>query len=179
MIGRGRNLAEERDRLVVEVRATEGVRLDHYLLSSLAWKSRSRLQNLIREGRITVNGERVKPSRRVKAGDVVWLELSRGVGVPRNYHDRALEFLYEDDWLVAVNKPPGMLVHPVGRHVYDTLMNYLHHRYHRSAELGNGQVPRLCHRIDRDTTGVLLVAKTRAAAATLGEVFRSRAAKKT
>jgi 23S rRNA pseudouridine1911/1915/1917 synthase len=159
MMERGRNLARRRERLDVDVKATEPVRLDHYLLSSLVWKSRSRLQGLIRDGHITVNGERVKPSRRVRAGDVISLQLSCGAGIPDDYDDRPLELLYEDDWLLAVNKPPGMLSHPVGRHVYDTLINYLHHRYHLPPGDDGGRSPRLCHRLDRDTTGVVLVAR--------------------
>jgi len=159
VIGRGRDLSEEREKLVVPVRVTAEQRLDVYLWNHLNWKSRTRLQSLIRIGRVLVNGERTKPARRVRAGDTVTLVLSPGAGVPR-YDAIPLEVLYEDPWLVAVNKPPGLLVHPVGRHVYDTLINHLHHRYRgQVGEDGEPLVPRLCHRIDRDTTGVLVAAK--------------------
>jgi 23S rRNA pseudouridine1911/1915/1917 synthase len=172
MIGRGRDLSQEREVLTLHVRSTLGERLDRYVLESMVWKSRSRIQELIRDGRITVNGETSKPSRRVHAGDVIELRLSSGVRVPRDYSDQELEVLYEDEWLVAINKPADLLVHPVGRHVYDTLLNYLHHRYHDAPDEapGGGEgtaggsaapvvVPRLCHRLDRDTTGVVVVAK--------------------
>ena len=159
MIGRGRDLSRERDVLTLVVRSNEAVRLDQYLMQSLAWRSRSRLQKLIRDGTITVNGELSKPSRRVRLADVVALRLSSGVGVPTDYDDRQLDVVYEDRWLVAINKPPGMLVHPVGRHVYDTLINYMHHRYHAPGEDGSEVIPRLCHRIDRDTTGLVVIAK--------------------
>jgi 23S rRNA pseudouridine1911/1915/1917 synthase len=159
MIGRGRNLSHERHRLTLAVKASHLVRLDRYLIGALAWRSRNRIQSLIRSGRIRVNGEVSKPSRRVRAGDVVELELSEGTGKPADYGDRRLEILYEDPWLIAVNKPPGLLVHPVGRHIYDTLINYLHHRYHLAAAAGEEVIPRLCHRIDRDTTGIVVVAK--------------------
>jgi len=159
VIGRGRNLSEERSQLALVVRTGESQRLDNFLVNNLAWKSRSRLQNLIRKGRVTVNGEKTKASRRVRLDDVVEIRLSNGLGLPDDYSERKLDIIYEDEWLVAVNKPPGMLVHPVGRHVYDTLINYLHHRYHSPASEGEEIVPKLCHRLDRDTTGVVIVGK--------------------
>lgn len=163
MIGRGRDLSARRDVIRLQVRSTRPCRLDHYLLESLAWKSRTRIQKLIRDGTIRVNGDVTKPGRRVQPGDEITLNLSSGTGRPEDYEERHLEILYEDPWLVAVNKPPGMLVHPVGRHVYDTLINYLHARYHdpreEDAASGSGPalVPRLCHRLDRDTTGLVIV----------------------
>ena len=159
MIGRGRNLSEERSQLALVVRTGESQRLDNFLVNNLAWKSRNRLQGLIREGLVTVNGEKTKASRRVRLDDVVEIRLSNGLGLPDDYSERKLDIIYEDEWLVAVNKPPGMLVHPVGRHVYDTLINYLHHRYHSPASEGEEIVPKLCHRLDRDTTGVVIVGK--------------------
>jgi 23S rRNA pseudouridine1911/1915/1917 synthase len=160
VIGRGRNLADRREKIEVPVRATEPQRLDLYLGAQLNWKSRTRLKALIRSGKVKVNDEPAKPARRVRAGDVVTLELSAGAGSPEDYDDLELEVLYEDPWVLAISKPPGLLVHPVGRHVYDTLMNHLHHRYRSERdEDGSPVVPRLCHRLDRDTTGVLVIAK--------------------
>jgi 23S rRNA pseudouridine1911/1915/1917 synthase len=150
---------------VVKVKAAEAQRLDHYLLRALNWKSRSRTQEVIRQGRVTVNGEAAKPSRKVRNGDRIIVELSAGTGLPADYGTAPFEVLYEDPWLVGVNKPPGLLVHPVGRHVYDTLINYLHHEYRSRPSPAGGRgsedgeiVPRLCHRIDRETTGLVLVA---------------------
>ena len=160
MIGRGRNLSQVRDRITFEVKSVSPLRLDRYLIRSLDWKSRTRLQKLIREGYITVNKQAAKPSQKVMQGDVVNIQLSHGAGVPESYEEREFEILYEDRWLVAINKPPGLLVHPVGRHVYDTLINYMHHHYHGAeTEYGQHVIPRLCHRLDRDTTGVLVIAK--------------------
>jgi 23S rRNA pseudouridine1911/1915/1917 synthase len=160
LIGRGRDLSRRRDRIAITVRATLLERLDLYLLNSLNWKSRARIQSLIRRGKVQVNGELTKPARRVKAGDVVTLDVSPGVAAPADYDHMELDILYEDPWLLAINKPSGLLVHPVGPHVYDTLINYLHHRYHgEEGPGGEPVVPRLCHRIDRDTTGALIVAK--------------------
>lgn len=160
MIGRGRDLSELRQNLELHVRSTDGQRLDQYLLTSLSWKSRTRIQGLIQEGRVLLNGEVTKPSRRVQVGDAITIWLSHGTGAPHDYEELALEVLYEDPWLVAVNKPHGLLVHPVGRHVYDTLINYLHHRYRNvCGEDGAPVRPRLCHRLDRDTTGVIVFGK--------------------
>ncbi|MFP6737251.1 MAG: RluA family pseudouridine synthase [Planctomycetota bacterium] len=159
MIGRGRDLSKERNQLSMVVKSNESQRLDNFLVNNLAWKSRNRLQGLIREGLVTVNGEKTKASRRVHLDDLVEIHLSSGLGIPDDYSERKLDIIYEDEWLVAVNKPPGMLVHPVGRHVYDTLINYLHHRYHSSGPSAEEIVPRLCHRLDRHTTGVVVVGK--------------------
>ena len=146
--------------LRLEVRSAQARRLDLYVLESLSWRSRTRIQTLIDQGRILLNGEAVKPSRKVRAGDEVTVHLGPGTGVPDDYGVRELEVLYEDPWLIAINKPPGLLVHPVGRHVYDTLINYLHHRFKdQIGEDGAPVRPRLCHRLDRDTTGLLVAGK--------------------
>jgi len=177
VIGRNRNLSERRELLEVPVKAIQAVRLDLYLRHNLVWKSRGRIQDLIRRGQITVNGKKAKPSQTVRGGDRIEIRLSLGTGVPEDYHERDVAAIYEDPWLLAIDKPAGMLVHPVGKHLYDTLINYLHFRYReagggdlvtepRSAALRKARrqvdestAPRLCHRIDRDTTGILLVAK--------------------
>jgi len=160
VIGRGRDLSQMRDVLRLTVRGAQAVRLDQYIISALNWKSRTRVQELIHAGSILVNGGSTKPSRRVKEGDEVTVRLSHGTGRPANYGALTLDIVYEDPWLLALNKPPGLLVHPVGRHVYDTLINYLHHRYRDAVgEDGDPVRPRLCHRLDRDTTGLLVVGK--------------------
>lgn len=160
MIGRGRDLSVRRDRLVITARNLTAERLDHHLLGALKWKSRRRIQDLIHAGKIVVNGQLAKPARKVRSGDEIVVHLSDGTGLPQSYEALQLPVLYEDPWLLAVNKPPGLLVHPVGRHVYDTLINYLHHRF-RDERDARGEVvrPRLCHRLDKDTTGLVLVGK--------------------
>ena len=161
MIGRGRNLSEARDEIVIPVRGNQPTRLDVFLRESLAWKSRTRIQNLIRSGYVSVNVDSppsTKPSMVVRAGDRITVRLSRGVGMP-DYSQLELEILYEDPFILGLNKPPGMLVHPVGRHVYDTLMNYLHYRYRKAMDASSEFHLRRCHRSDKDTTGVLRVGK--------------------
>jgi len=160
MIGRSKNLSEKQERVLLAVRGSGSQRLDHYLGATLPWKSRTRIQELIHAARVTVNGSPAKPSRKVRAGDEIVVELAPDMLEIPDYDDLPLDVIYEDPWLVAVNKPPGLLVHPVGRHVYDTLINYLHHRYRDAVdEYGNPLRLRLCHRIDKETTGVVVVGK--------------------
>lgn len=155
-----KDLSRREDRIVIAVRGPSAERLDRHVSSALSWKSRARVQQLIDQGRVTVNGVPAKASRKVRPGDRIVVDLSGEGANPPEYSRLRLEILYEDPWLVAVDKPPGMLVHPVGPHVYDTLLNYLHHRY-RGQTFPDGEPvrPRLCHRIDKETTGVVLVGK--------------------
>jgi 23S rRNA pseudouridine1911/1915/1917 synthase len=108
----------------------------------------------------------------------VTIELSSGTGVPGDYRERQLDVIYEDPWIVVIDKPPGLLVHPVGRHVYDTLLNYLHHRYDPRRSGDAGELPRLCHRVDKDTTGLVLVAKDAYVHRALMDQFEARRVEK-
>jgi 23S rRNA pseudouridine1911/1915/1917 synthase len=165
VLWRRRNLSVPQQVRNLSVRTGTPVRLDQYLADALSWRSRSRLKRLVVQGFVEVNGTAAKPSRKVRDGDVVTLHLSMGTDVPEPNEEVSLDIIYEDPWLVAVAKPPDLLVHPVGRHVYGTLINHLHRRYRGdSDERPHGRdhvttIPRLCHRLDRDTTGVVLVAK--------------------
>ncbi|MBN1421274.1 MAG: RluA family pseudouridine synthase, partial [Planctomycetes bacterium] len=166
-----RDLSEPIETIAIRVRSMEKDRLDVYLRRKLRWKSRTHLQEVISEGRVRVNGTVRKASYAVKAGDLIEVAVSHGTGVPGDYRDLAPEILYEDEWIIAVNKPPGILVHPAGRHVYDTVLNYLHFRY-RGAE--RGRAPRLAHRLDRDTTGVLLAVRDEETGRDLQHQFEGR-----
>jgi 23S rRNA pseudouridine1911/1915/1917 synthase len=178
VIGRNRNLSHERDEISLIVRSELAPRLDRYILDNLPWRSRNRVQRLIRGGSVRVNGLVSKPSRRVRPGDTITVVLSGGHGVPDDYDDRELPILWEDPWLLVLDKPAGLLVHPVGRHVYDTLLNYLHHRYHGRVEDGRVVEPRLCHRLDKDTTGILVVAKNAWAHREVSAQFENRRVRK-
>jgi len=157
MKGRAKDLSLPQETVTLEVRTSEPARLDLYVGANLPWRSRTHLQSLIRDGRVLVNGTQAKPSTRVRSGDRIAVRLHEAVELP-DYAGFTLECVYEDPWLLAVNKPPGLLVHPVGDHVYDTLINHLHFRYRlRQDEEGEAVRPRLCHRIDKETTGIVLV----------------------
>ncbi len=121
------------------------------------------------------NLEEVLVNQAQRLGDRIAVALSGEAASPPDYSLLELKIVYEDPWLVAVDKPPDMLVHPVGSHVYDTLLNYLHHRY-RGLKFPDGEPvhPRLCHRIDKDTTGIVLVGKDTYVHAAVREQFETR-----
>ena len=174
-----RPLEEMRARIYPEI---EGLRVDQALAKLMPWRSRASLQRLIREGHVRVEApEGADPSRscdparasmRVRREDVVAVRL------PERPRSAALEelpvtelsILYEDDLLVSIDKPAGLTVHPVGRRLDGTLINLLHERY-RSDNPKHDVVPRLCHRLDRETSGQILVAKDELAHAEVRRQF--------
>jgi 23S rRNA pseudouridine1911/1915/1917 synthase len=137
----------------------EGLRLDLFLKEYVGWKSRTELVRLIDDGQVTVNGATRKCSCRIRVGDVVEVKLGSAGSDEVRHHEIELDVLYEDEWLVVLNKQPGIVVHPAGKHLYNTLINALHLRYRNLADPDKDVVPRLVHRLDRDTSGVLLVSK--------------------
>ena len=140
---------------------TAGERLDKYLSVVLPDQSRSYLQKLIKDGQIQVNGKNAKPGMRLDESDEVTVELPELKDPEILPENIPLEILYEDDSLLFVNKPKGMVVHPAPGHYTGTLVNAV--MYHCGDELSgiNGVLrPGIVHRIDKDTTGVLVVCKT-------------------
>ena len=144
-------------RILVDARVA-GQRLDVALATLLTWRSRASIVRLITGGRVRIDGRSVSPSRRVRLGETVVVDVpappepSPGATLPTI----DLAILYEDRWLIAVDKPPGMAVHPSGRHLSNTLIHELHRRY-RSDDPNHDVVPRLLHRIDLETSGVVAV----------------------
>lgn len=138
----------------------EGIRLDRFLSDHINGLSRSFIQKIIAENKVTVNGRIVKSKTSLKEGDEIRLELPSCAEpeiLPQNI---PLDILYEDGDVVVVNKPKGMVVHPAAGHYSDTLVNAL--LYHCSGSLSgiNGVMrPGIVHRIDKDTTGSLIVCK--------------------
>lgn len=159
-----------------------GQRLDVLLRAHFPWRSRTRFQAMLERGEVTVGGARAKPSQRVRAGEVVAVELPRDPAAPAQEDGGDLVILYEDEHVVAVDKPSGMTAHPVGRIRHGTLINKLHARYRRTQPGGAGGadvVPRLGHRLDKDTSGVLLCVKHREADARVTDLFTERRVRKT
>jgi 23S rRNA pseudouridine1911/1915/1917 synthase len=154
-------------------------RLDHYLARALPDVSRSTIQRLIRQGAITVDGLASRASSPVKPGMQVVARIpppAPAAQVPPQAI--TLDVVYEDDDLLVVNKPAGMVVHPAAGHYEGTLVNALLARYSHLAAGDEGR-PGIVHRLDRDTSGLLVVAKTEAALDYLRAQFRSRQVKKT
>ncbi len=168
--------AENETRLVVRPEE-DGLRLDRFLRARFPWRSREHLKERIREGSVTVNGGPGKASRPVRPGDEILVTLRRR-GDPFDPADIPLPVLYEDEVLVAIDKPAGYVVHPVGRHQMDTIINALHLRYRRTDDPARDVVPKLAHRLDQHTSGVLLVAKRDDVRAELGRQFAEREVEK-
>ena len=139
----------------------EGERIDKCIVLLMDSLSRSYIQKMIRDGHVQVNGKAVRQNYRVDADDEVSFFFPEAVEPQILPEDIPLDILYEDDDLLVVNKPKGMVVHPSTGHSSGTLVNAL--LYHCSGQLSgiNGvQRPGIVHRIDKDTTGALVVCKT-------------------
>ncbi|HKW90184.1 MAG TPA: RluA family pseudouridine synthase [Candidatus Acidoferrales bacterium] len=159
-----------------------GQRLDHFLSTHLAELSRTRLQTLIDHGRVRVDGAARKRSHRVDAGQTVTVDIP-APRPPRTEPEAIpLEILYEDADVVVVNKPAGMVVHPGAGVKHGTLVNALLHKYGSQSQLssigGEGR-PGIVHRLDKETSGALLVARNDAAHRALAEQFSRREIAKT
>lgn len=151
-----------------------GSRLDAFLASQIEGWSRARLQRLIESEDALVNGKAAKPSYKLRAGDEIEIELvtpPSDVFIPENI---PLDIVYEDDTVVVVNKPAGLVVHPAAGIHSGTLANALAYHFQKLPDSGSGVRPGIAHRLDRDTSGLLVVAKTEAALENLSDQFRDR-----
>jgi len=155
-----------------------GKRLDTLLREHYPWHSRTRFRDKLKRGEVQVNGTPGKPSSRVRKNDVVRVEVPVDPNAPELETADDLEILFEDEHLVAVCKPSNMAAHPVGRTRHGTLINKLHARY-RSDDPDADTVPRLGHRLDRDTSGVVLCVKNRDVDARVVDAFSQRQVRKT
>lgn len=156
-------------------------RLDRWLAAQLPELSRTRVQELITDGRVRVNGAAARASLKTAAGDRVEIAIAPRPGAKVQPEAIPLEILYEDHDLVVVNKPAGMTVHAgAGKAAQSgTLVNALLHRYRQLAAGGGALRPGIVHRLDKETSGAVVIARTDAAHRSLGEQFRQRAVKKT
>jgi len=154
-------------------------RLDRVLGRALSPAySRSYLTALIQDGSITLDGSSVKPSYRLEGGERVAGQLGEpAVGLPRA-EPMELEIVHEDDQLIVVNKPVGLVIHPGGGSRSGTLVNGLLERYPELSVVGRAERPGIVHRLDRETSGVLLVARTNEAARSLVLQFKAKTIKK-
>jgi 23S rRNA pseudouridine1911/1915/1917 synthase len=172
----------ELHRLVVSEQ-TAGMRLDMFLTRNfiagrLKGLSRSGIQRLIGSGEITVNGKKTKPSARLKISDLVEIrELP-----PRELALRAeplpLDILYEDEDCIVINKAPGVVVHPAAGRSQGTLVNALLHHCADLQGIGGEQRPGIVHRLDKDTSGAMVIAKNDFAYHELAHQFKSRTVEK-
>ena len=138
----------------------EGLRIDKYLSSNLDFLSRSYIQKMIQEKNVAVNGKAVKANYCLRPDDEIEFQLPPNVEPDIVAEDIPLDVLYEDDDVIVVNKPKGMVVHPAAGHYSGTLVNALMYHCKDSLSGINGVMrPGIVHRIDKDTTGSLIVCK--------------------
>lgn len=157
----------------------DGTRLDNYLSELFSDISRSKIQSLIKNGGVLVDGQLKKPSYNVKAEDKIeieFAELQEDIILPQNI---PIDIVYEDENMLVVNKPSGMLTHPTTIELEGTLVNALLYKYGENLSDINGYLRRgILHRLDRNTSGLLMVAKNNEAHEFLANQFKDRTAKK-
>lgn len=168
------------------------MRLDAFLAAHLTWRSRTSIQELIKDGYVLIdpstpdhprgNGTAVperKPGRKLRHGSRVVVVIPEELRAPVIENPSTeLSVLYEDDAVVVVDKPANMAVHPSGRHMVDTLIQRVHARYGAGHELERGGAPRLCHRLDRETSGLVVVGRNPLAMADVQQQFERREVEK-
>ncbi len=137
-----------------------GSRIDKYISDNIEQLTRSAVQGLLEKGNILVGGKSVSKNYKLRAGDTVTVEIPEPEPMDAQPEDIPLDIVYEDDDLLVVNKPKGMVVHPAHGHYTGTLVNALLHHCGESLSGINGVIrPGIVHRIDRFTSGLLIVAK--------------------
>jgi 23S rRNA pseudouridine1911/1915/1917 synthase len=163
----------------IELRVSEGgQRLDKYVAQMVPDLSRSRAQKLIEEGLVAVNGRMAKPSYRVEAGNLVVVRIPPPETTEVKPQAIPLDIVYEDEQVIVVNKPAGMVVHPAYGHRTGTLVNAVLAHCPDLAGAEGDLRPGIVHRLDKDTSGLIIVAKNDAARRHLQRQFKRRQVKK-
>jgi 23S rRNA pseudouridine1911/1915/1917 synthase len=168
-----------RELLLTVPEAGEGERLDRFLATGQPDLSRSALQGLIRDGAVTVNGLPVRASLRLRPGDRVRVALPEPRIVALEPEDRAVAVVHEDEDLVVLDKPAGLVVHPGAGVESGTLVHALLHRYPEIADVGGPGRPGIVHRLDKDTSGLMVVARSARAYRALVEDLRTHTVRRT
>lgn len=156
----------------------QGTRLDHFLAEQLVDVGRSRIQQWIRNGHVLIETEPARASKRLRTGDRIRVHPQPLNPLKAFPEDISIDILYEDDNVVAVNKPAGMVVHSGATAKSGTLVNALLHHFTSLSKLGGDLRPGIVHRLDKMTSGVLLVAKHDKAHQALASQFQSRHVRK-
>ena len=157
----------------------KGERVDQFLASRLVELSRARVQALIAEGAVRVDGQTVRPSRRLKGSEAIELVVPEPEAIEPQPEALPLALLYQDRDIVVLDKAAGMVVHPGAGHATGTLVNALLHHVADLQGVGGALRPGLVHRLDKDTSGVLVIAKNDHSLTTLQAAFKSREVEKT
>ena len=155
------------------------IRLDQYLAAHLPELSRSRIQSLIKSGDVLVNGTPAKPKNPVSRGDSITVRIPEPEPAEAQPQDIPLDILYEDEDVVVINKESGMVVHPAAGNPDGTIVNALLHHCGDLSGIGGVERPGIVHRLDKDTSGVMVAAKTDEAHKGLAEQIKEHSAHRT
>ncbi len=158
---------------------TPGARLDQALAAAHPAFSRTQWQHLIKQGQVTLAGQPVKASQRLLGGEILDIQLPPTAPTDLIPENIPLDIRYEDDDMLAINKPAGMVVHPSAGHTQGTLVNAILAYCPDLPGIGGEKRPGIVHRLDKDTSGLLLVAKHDRALRHLQAQFKSRRVEKT
>lgn len=158
-------------------RADIGTRLDRYVAREMTDLSRTYLQTLIDEGQVLVDGQPRRAAFKITPGQHVTVAIPETTDVEIEAEDLPLDVLYDDDDVVAINKPAGLVVHPAPGHPRGTLVNGLLYHFPEISIAGSTR-PGIVHRLDKDTSGVMIVAKTDRAQTSLVEQWQGRSVEK-
>jgi 23S rRNA pseudouridine1911/1915/1917 synthase len=164
-------------RLIVE-QIDDKKRVDVFLAEKMPEHSRSYIQKLLKDGFVLVNGEKVKPNFKVKSGSVIYVSLPPPQTMSLKAEPMELDIVYQDDDIVVVNKPQGMVVHPAPGNYSATLVNALLYSCNELSGIGGVIRPGIVHRLDKDTSGLLVVAKNDAAHHSLSQQIKDRTLKR-
>lgn len=165
------------EKIVLNAFETENSRIDKYISENIDGVSRNYCQYLLEKGNVFVNGKNVSKNYKVKENDTIEIEMPEPEGIDALPEDIPLDILYEDEDLLVVNKPQGMVVHPANGNTSGTLVNALLYHFGDNLSLINGVIrPGIVHRIDKDTAGLLVVAKNNEAHLKLSAQLKQRKA---
>jgi len=162
------------DKVYTFVVAKPGLRLDRFVSEECQELSRTYAQKLISDGSITVNGHVARASLKLNIGDKVIVIVPPPSPGPLSPEAIPLNIIYEDDDLLVIDKPAGLTVHPAPGHPGHTLVNAILSYFPHLADIGDSLRPGIVHRLDRDTSGLMLVAKNRVAQLNLIDQFKTR-----
>ncbi|MBR5218614.1 MAG: RluA family pseudouridine synthase [Clostridia bacterium] len=159
---------------------TGGDRADKFISENVDNVSRSYAAKLLEDGNITLEGKIIKPSQKLKAGDRLYIDMPEPKDLEVVAEDIPIDVVYEDDSVIVINKPADMVVHPADGNFTGTLVNALLFRYKDSLSTINGvHRPGIVHRLDKDTTGLIMVARGDKAHSHLSDQLKTRTLKRT
>ena len=160
---------------------TDGTRLDQFLSDKLESLSRTRIKQHILNHRVTVNGEFAKPSYRIEKADAITITLPEETKIIETIEpeNMPIDMIYEDDEIIVINKPPELVVHPGTGRRSGTLVHALMYHFKHLSDVNGPMRPGIVHRLDMETSGLMVVAKTNRAHSHIAKQFEQRRVKKT